>query len=143
MATYIVYSLILIISGVLTIPTLILSKRPSSQELLGKIAPYQGWLGVVILVLGIWDLIGLLINANFYFTFNASGTWILLVAIALIMIILGFILGFNLINKYILSKNPKSEEKGQNLIAKLLPLQSIFGTASIVLGVLLLITAIF
>ncbi|WVD61830.1 hypothetical protein RHO11_01510 [Orbus mooreae] len=63
----------------------------------------------------------------------------MILAIAVVEAVLGFILGFNLINTYVLSKNAKSEEKGQQLLAKLLPLQGKFGIATIVLGVITLV----
>jgi len=135
----IVYSLILIIAGVLAIPALILSKRPSAKEIIDKVAPYQGWFGVAILILGLWNVVDLLIDANFYFTFGLGGSWVLLFASAVVMTVLGFVLGFNLINVHVLSKNAKSEENGQKLMTKLIPLQNIFGIAAIVLGVILLL----
>jgi len=135
----IVYSLILIIAGVLAIPALILSKRPSAKDILDKVAPYQGWFGIAILILGLWNVVDLLIDANFYFAFGLGGSWVLLFVSSAVMAILGFILGFNLINVHLLSKNPKSEENGQKLMTKLMPLQNIFGIAAIVLGIILLL----
>jgi len=139
MAMYIIYSLILIIAGILAIPALILSKRPSAKDILDKVAPYQGWFGIAILILGLWNVVDLLIDANFYFAFGLGGSWVLLFVSSAVMAILGFILGFNLINVHLLSKNPKSEENGQKLMTKLMPLQNIFGIAAIVLGIILLL----
>jgi len=143
MMLYFLYLLILIISGILAIPTLILSKKPSAKDLLDKVLPYQGWFGVIIIFIGLFEIIDLLSEANLYFTFGFGGRWVLLLVTAIIMIILGFLLGFNLINHYILSKNPKSQVTGKNLITKLLPFQNILGIAAIVLGLFLLIMRIF
>lgn len=132
-------AIVLIISGILAVPSLILSKKPDAKNILDKITPYQGWIGVVIFIWGIWSLISVLLNAGLFLGNGLVVLFILILAIAVVEAVLGFILGFNLINTYVLSKNAKSEEKGQQLLAKLLPLQGKFGIAAIVLGVITLV----
>ncbi|GAA5107057.1 hypothetical protein GCM10023211_07730 [Orbus sasakiae] len=132
-------AILLIVSGILAVPSLLLSKKPDAKATLDKITPFQGWIGVVILIWGLWSAIYLLINIGTFFGNGFVGLWILLAAIAVVESVLGFILGFNLINTYVLSKNAKSEEKGQQLLAKLLPLQGTFGIAAIILGVVAIV----
>lgn len=132
-------AIVLIISGILAVPSLILSKKPDAKDLLDKVTPYQGWFGVIVLVWGIWSLISLLLHSAVLLSNGFIGLFILLLAIAVVEIVLGFILGFGLINSYILSKNTKSEEKGRQLLAKLLPLQGMFGIAAIILGIVALV----
>ena len=59
------------------------------------------------------------------------------------MLALGFILGFALISKLGLSKNPEAAAKGEQLLAKLRAIQIPLGLAGIGLGLLQLILAIF
>lgn len=131
-------AIVLIISGILAVPSLILAKKPDAKAILDKVTPYQGWIGVVIFIWGIWSLITILLNISLFLHISPIYL-ILFLAVALVEAALGFILGFNLINTYVLSKNPKSEEKGQQLLAKLLPLQGKLGVAAIVLGVLTIV----
>lgn len=139
---FLLLALILIISGILAVPSLILSKKPDAKAILDKVTPYQGWFGVVILIWGIWQIFSLLLNIGFFFGNGLVGVWILSLVISAVEVILGFILGFNLINTYVLSKNPKSEEKGKQLLAKLVPLQGVVGIAAIALGIIALVLSI-
>ncbi len=126
----------LILLSIIAVPSLLLSKRPDAKEILAKIEPYQGWIGVVFVVLGILNLIRC-ISWISLLSFGLWGTiyWLLLLAVALIQFSLGFMLGYGLINKYVLSKNETSKEKGEELRAKLAPLQSKIGMLGIIVGI--------
>ncbi|WP_392565405.1 hypothetical protein RHO15_07330 [Utexia brackfieldae] len=129
-------AILLIISGCLAIPSLIIAKKPDAKSVLDKIVPYQGWIGLIMLIWGIWSLISVLgyASGNRYMII-----WILMFITAIVEILLGFILSFNLLNKYLLSKNDTSQEKGQQFLAKLLPLQGKLGIAAIILGIVILV----
>lgn len=128
-----IYGITLIVLGLLAVPSLLLSKKPNAKELFDKIAPYQGWIGVVFAIWGIWGIIsailniGLLTSAPIYWA-----TWLL---VSVVEAVLGFILGYGLIAKYALSKNQQAAEKGEELLAKLTPLQGKLGVVAILLGI--------
>lgn len=128
-----IYGITLIVLGLLAVPSLLLSKKPNAKELFDKIAPYQGWIGVVFAIWGIWGIIsailniGLLTSAPIYWA-----TWLL---VSVVEAVLGFILGYGLIAKYALSKNQQAAEKGEELLAKLTPLQGKLGVIAILLGI--------
>ena len=128
-----VYGITLIILSLIAVPSLILAKKPNAQELLDKVAPYQGWIGVVFCFWGIWGLISAFLSIGWI----GQGffiSWITLLLYALVEATLGFILGYSLIVKYVLSKNEAAKEKGAQLLEKLLPLQGKLGILGLIVG---------
>nr|WP_319397716.1 hypothetical protein [uncultured Carboxylicivirga sp.] len=127
-----IYGITLVVLGVLAAPSLLLSKKPNAKELLDKITPYQGWLGLALCFYGIWGIISAILNIS-VFTTNPIwySTW---VAGSLFEAGLGFLLGYGMINKLILSKNEEAKEKGEMLMQVLSPLQGRLGLIAIILG---------
>ncbi len=135
-----VYGILLIILGLLAIPSLILSKKPNAKELFDKIAPYQGWIGIVFAIWGIWGIISCILTIGWLSTWPIY--WITALLVAIVEFALGFILGYGMISKHALSKNPQAAEKGEKLLAKLLPLQGTLGIIAIILGIWQIIASI-
>jgi hypothetical protein len=113
--------LLLIVAGVLGAASLIIKKKPEAANIIGKISPYQGIIGILLLLWGIWNLI----KAFGWFVAGLPG--IIAFATAIVMIILGFLLGFSLIAKFL-------GEKGESVFKKLSPFQGTFGILGILLG---------
>jgi len=130
--------IIAILGGVLAASGLIISKKPNAKELIDKITPYQGWIGIVLFVWGIWDLFSV-IGALSYIDSLGFLLWIFWLGISVVEILVGFMLGFGLISKYALSKSEAAMEKGQNIRAKLMKFQSPLGLILIALGLLYII----
>ncbi len=128
-----IYGILLIVLGLLAVPSLLLSRKPNAKELFDKIAPYQGLIGIVFAIWGAWGIISSILNLGWLGTIPIW--WITLLAVAVVEFGLGFILGYSLIQKYVLSKNEKGAEAGEKLLAKLLPLQGILGIVAIILGI--------
>lgn len=128
---------VLIIGGVLAAASLIVAKKPDAKELIDKLTPYQGGIGAVMFLWGIWDLIG---AVRFLDLLSAMPLlWIFWLVSALAEIVLGFLLGFGLITKYALSKNEQAMEKGQAIRAKLAVYQGPLGLVAIALAVVMLV----
>jgi len=136
----IIHGITLIILGLVAVPSLVLDKKPNAKEIFDKIAPYQGWAGVVFCIWGIWGLISAILNISILSTWPVS--WVLWVLCSLIEASLGFILGYSLIYKYVLSKNETSAKKGEQVLAKLLPMQGKIGIAAIIIGIVYIIVSI-
>ena len=124
-----IYGISLILLSILAVPSLLLSKRPDAKELLDKITPYQGWIGMVFCFFGLWGILQALFHINIFSTW-----WITWVAGSTLQAALGFLLGYGLISKYILSKNEDAEKKGAELIANLGPIQGKLGILGLGLG---------
>jgi len=95
-----IYGLTLIILGILAVPSLILSKKPDAKEMIDKIIPYQGWIGLIACVWGIWLVISAFLHIDWISLIPVS--WILWLLVGLLLACLGFILGYGLITKYAL-----------------------------------------
>lgn len=132
-----IYGITLIILGLLAAPSLLLSRKPDAKELLDKITPYQGWIGLVFCIMGIWWTIQAILNINI------SILWITRIASTALMAILGFILGYGMINKLILSKNDEAKEKGKELLAKLAPIEGKLGLIAVCIGIWVIFIRIF
>jgi hypothetical protein len=132
------YGIALIILGILAVPSLLLSKKPNAKELLDKITPFQGWIGLVFCFWGIWGIITSVLNMGMF-----SIGWMLSLAVSVVTAVLGFLLGYGMINELLLSKNDEAKEKGAELRTKLAPLQGKFGMAAIILGIAFILYRIF
>ncbi|MDO6491585.1 MULTISPECIES: hypothetical protein [unclassified Cellulophaga] len=135
-----IFGITLIILGILAAPSLLLSKKPNAQELLDKITPYQGWIGLVFCFWGVWGIISSILNLGWLTTYPIY--WITWIAVSALLAALGFILGYGMINKLLLSKNEEAKAKGEALLAKLRPLQGKLGIAAIALGVWQIISSL-
>jgi hypothetical protein len=77
---------------------------PTSRQLLDRLLPYQGIVGIIGLVWGvIWGL-HLLAVAGLMMRF-APIIWLLSLAGAVVAILLGLLLGYSLIDQHVLGKN--------------------------------------
>ena len=135
-----IYGITLIILGILAAPSILLAKKPNAKELIDKIAPYQGWIGLVFCLWGLWGVIQALLKISWISEWPIW--WITWLAGSAIQTILGFILGYGMISKLILSKNEQAKEKGEKILAKLAPIQGKLGLAGIGIGVWVIIASI-
>ena len=128
-----IYGISLILLSIIAVPSLILSKKPNAQELLDKVAPYQGWIGLVFSIFGIWGIISSLLILEVLS--SAPIWWITLFVGSLVEATLGFLLAFPVISK-ILSKNaPGYQQKSREIREKLVPLQGKLGILGVISGI--------
>ncbi len=126
------WGITLILLSIIAVPSLLLSKKPDAKELLEKIEPYQGWIGFAFFCWGVWGIITAVLNIGWLST--TPIWWISLLAGNVVEAVLGFMLGFGLINKFILSKNEAAKEKANALRAKLAPKQGKLGIVGLIVG---------
>ena len=137
MSTWFITGVVLLLGGVLGAANLIVAKKPNAKELIDKLTPYQGWIGVVLVVWGLWDVIGVLRTMT---ALSAAPVWWLLYLVTTLTELgLGFLLGYGLISKYVLSRNPQAMQKGQELQAKLVMYQGPLGLVAIALAILFMV----
>ncbi len=128
-----IYGISLILLSIIAVPSLILSKKPNAKELLDKVEPYQGWIGVIFSVFGIWGIISSLLSLNVLS--SAPIWWFTLFIGSIVEATLGFLLGFPIITK-MLSKNASNyQEKSKKLREKLVPLQGKVGIVGVISGI--------
>lgn len=135
-----IYGILLVILGILAVPSLILSKKPEFKELLDKITPYQGYIGVVFAFWGVWGIISAILNLDWLTVIPVY--WTIYLLVALLEFSLGFIMGYSLIASNLLSKNETAAQKGKELLNKLTPLQGTLGIVAIILGIIQIVASI-
>jgi len=134
-----IYGISLILLSIIAVPSLLLSKKPNAKELLEKIEPYQGWIGIVFCFFGVWGVITSVLNIGWLT--SAPIWWITLIAGSIVEAVLGFMLGYGLINKFFLSKNADAKEKAEHMREKIAPKQGKLGIIGIVVGVWMIVAS--
>ncbi len=131
----------LIILSMIAVPSIILAKKPNAQELLDKITPYQGWIGMIFTF---WGVYGIIFSGILGLSWFGSWPiyWTTTLAVNIMQAILGFILGYGLISKYVFSKSEEAKQKGAQLLAKLAPIQGKLGIAGIMVGLWSIVASI-
>ena len=129
------FSILLIVVGLLAAYPGIVRARPDAKQLLDKVVPFQGWLGIIAMVWGAIDLLRILLHLGMM-TMMPAFWLILILASNVVAVLLGLILGYGLIAQYVLSGSPDARRRGEEWRAKLLGRQVALGWAGIVLGIL-------
>lgn len=133
-----IWGLSLILVSILAVPSLILSKKPNAQELLAKLEPYQGWIGLIACLWGIWGIISSILSLGLLSTI----LWIIYLASSVVLAALGFMLGFGMINKMFLGNNPQGQAKAAAIREKIAPMQGKLGIVGIVIGILAILASL-
>ncbi|HHC80973.1 MAG TPA: hypothetical protein ENK46_13910 [Flavobacteriia bacterium] len=134
-----IYGISLILLSIIAVPSLLLSKKPNAKELLEKVAPYQGWIGLVFCIWGVWGIITAFLHMGWLSA--APIWWITLLAGSVVEAGLGFMLGYGLMNELFLSKNEAAKEKAEMIREKIAPKQGKLGILGIIVGVWMIIAS--
>ena len=128
----------LAVLGCLAVPSLVLAKRPDAKEILGKIAPYQGWMGAISCLWGIWGIISAVLNIGWLT--SAPIFWVTWLADSVLLAGLGLILGIGTMKTFV--KDPTAQAKLDETLAKLAPHQGRLGLAGIGVGIWMVVASI-
>jgi hypothetical protein len=132
--------LLLIIAGALAIPSLIAQKQPNAMEMINKLVPFQGIIGIILLLWGLYMLFADVLGGGLTILNAINPLWgILYLVTDIVSIGLGALLSYGLIAKYTLANNPDAARKGAELYGKLTKVQVPLGIAGIALGIFLFI----
>lgn len=125
--------LVLIILGGLCIPGIVAKKNPKAKELLDKIVPLQGTIGIAVFGWGVWGIISSILSIGIISTWPLS--WITYLLCAAISVAGGAILGWGMIQKKLLVKaSADVVERATEVYKKLLSLQERIGFIAIIVG---------
>jgi len=132
--------LVLLALGALAASSAIVANRPDAQKYIEMLRPYQGWMGFVATLWGIWTIISSLLNLSWL---TSVPLWWITYALAGVLLAgLGFLSGYPLLSQYLLSKNAEAQRQGAAALAKLTPYQINLGYAGIALAVWLFVARI-
>src|ERR1041385_5563487 len=114
--------LILLLVGCLAVPNLVLAKQPNAKQILDKIVPFQGWIGVVAAIWGIIRIPSLLSSLSLLGYGVRGILWFVICAADVVcLIVLGFILGIGIIKSFV--KDATAQAKLDAALAKVTPYQ--------------------
>ncbi len=125
------YGIWLAILGVLGASNLIIARKPDAKELIGKLAPYQGWIGALSALGGAWIIISSVIGIGLLT--KAPILWFTMLANGVLQASLGLLLGVGVLKTFI--KNAEANARMDQTIAKLAPYQGTLGLIAIGVGV--------
>jgi hypothetical protein len=125
--------LFLIALGVLAAASSIVAKRRDAQVYIDKLVPYQGWLGFVACLWGIWIIINAILYLNLLS--YAPILWLTIAATGVVLGVLGLLLGYSLLTKFIFSNNAEAARRGEQLRLGMVPYQVMLGYVAIGLGI--------
>jgi hypothetical protein len=126
-----IFGIWLAVLGILAASNLIIARRPDAREMIGKVAPFQGWIGAISALWGIWGVISCILSLSLLTTHPI--TWISLVGVSLLLTGLGLLLGVGVLKTFITA--PAATEKMDQTIARLAPMQGTLGLVAIGLGI--------
>ncbi|MUH35982.1 hypothetical protein D9O36_09025 [Zobellia amurskyensis] len=127
-----IWGIALVLLSIVAVPSLLLSKKPNAKELLEKVEPYQGWIGIIFCFWGVWGVITAILNLGWLST--SPIWWATFLIGNVVSAGLGFMLGSGLINKLFLSNSEAARIKAEELRAKIAPKQGRLGIVGIAVG---------
>ena len=127
---------ILFLGGCLASSSFILAKKPNAKDLFAKVAPYQGTIGVIMFLWGVWEVLDVVMHMDiflmlFAFTITWKITAVVWIVTALVCLVLGFLLGFGMITAFAAKKSPAAAAKSEQIMKKLAPHQTWLGFVAI------------
>ena len=130
-------SVFLFIGTLCTLPSLISHKKEEGRELLGKIILVQGVIGLIIFIVTLIIVINFgIVGAESIIKERGIVYWMTIVASQLILMCLGFIVSFGLVEKIIsLKASAEAKERALALFYKLIDLQTAAGFLCLVAGI--------
>jgi hypothetical protein len=138
--------LAVIVASVVALSSFVIAKKPEAKGLFEKIQPYQGFLGVFLLAWGIYDLLRYVLLGfegssmslfSIFLEVDKLAAFTLLGYVAS-AILLGFLLGFGLIAKWIPGEGA-AEKKGLEIQEKLLGYSLPIGLIGLISAILFLV----
>ena len=124
--------------GVLGASNLIIARKPEAEELIGKIAPYQGWIGALSALGGVYAIIVSL--ARLRWLAIVPIYWITHLVTGLLLLALGLLLGIGVLKTFI--KDPRAVDKMDQMVTKLAPYQGKLGVVAIAVGIWMVLSSI-
>lgn len=125
--------LVLLALGVLAAASSIVARRPDAGPHIDKLVPYQGWLGFVACLWGIWIIISAILHLNWLVYIPVW--WLTYALTGALNAALGLLLGYALLTKFIFSHSAAAEVRGEQVRLKIIPYQALLGYCAVVLGI--------
>ncbi len=129
----------LIVAGILAASGFIIARKPDAKQLIDKLVPFQGFIGVALLAWGVIDTIRVITHlkeigdlGQLYPIYSIT-----VYAAVACEVLLGFLLGIPLIAKWIPGESA-AEQRAMDVQKKIVPYQTLLGFIGIGAAVILL-----
>ncbi len=121
----------LFLLGVLGAANLIIARMPAAKDLIGRIAPYQGWFGALSVFYGLWEVVQAVTSMGIMAERPPIGLifWIIFLANAILQVSLGILLGVGVVKSFV--KQPVAVQNMDRVVVKLAPFQGVLGLIAI------------
>lgn len=127
-----------ILVGLLACMGMIAAKQPNAGAAIAKLVPFQGVIGIVALIYSVLFLIGAFDVVSTPGVFSAIPVYcILLLAVPILTIILGFLFAWGLV------RGKARSAQGDAAVAKIASMQGTLGVIDLIAAVLLLVFTLF
>ncbi len=127
-----IFGALSVIAGFLASSNFVIERLPNAKEWLIKILPYQVIIGLVAFIFSVLKFLELFNSKDSFFT-----NFLVLICCCSTAIV-GFLLGFPMVQQWITSDENSKQKAGQ-LRKKLLPYQVLAGLVSLICGILLML----
>ncbi|MGO9831830.1 MAG: hypothetical protein ACLPJH_16985 [Myxococcaceae bacterium] len=128
-----VLGLWLLLLGVLGASSLV-GRREEGRKALAALEPYQGWIGVVSVVWGVWRFVLLVLGVHYR-------PWLLNLVAAGLLVCLGLLLGVGILEGFL--KDPSGKANVEKLVQKLIPYRQTLGVVAMVFGGFIVLSRLF
>jgi hypothetical protein len=132
-----IHGIWLAVLGILGASSLIIARRPDAADMIAKLAPYQGWIGAVSALWGVWGIISCVLNIAWMTSFPIY--WFSWLADSILQACLGLLLGVGVLKTFI--KDPAAGARMDETIKKIAPFQGTLGLAAIGLGIWMVVAS--
>jgi hypothetical protein len=129
----------LVVLGVLGAANLIIARKPEAKQLIDKISPYQGWMGAISCLWGIWITLWMVLGIAALASYPIW--WVSVLSAGVVQAALGLVLGIGVLKTFI--KAPAAQAKMDQVLAKLAPYSGTLGLVSMGLGVWVVLANMF
>lgn len=128
----------LVVLGILGAASLIIARKPDAAALIGKLAPFQGWIGAISALWGVWGIISSVLNIGWLTA--APVFWVTFLAASVLQFGLGLLLGVGVIKTFV--KHPEAVARMDGLIKRMAPSQGIGGLVGIGVGCWMVVSTV-
>ena len=128
----------LVVLGILGAASLIIARKPDAAALIGKLAPFQGWIGAISALWGVWGIVNSILNLGWLSA--APVFWVTYLAASVLQFGLGLLLGVGVIKTFV--QHPDAVKRMDDLIARLAPKQGIGGIAAMCVGCWMVVSTV-
>lgn len=132
------YPILAIVGGLVAASSFVVARRPDARPIFDRLAPFQGAIGVAMLVAGILWLLRALPHLGGLMS-AAPVTGVVTIASIVTMLGVGLLLGYALVDRYVLSKNAAASAGAEAALRRLVSVQAPLGLATAALGAALIV----